>query len=188
MKRHTSPPPSLPVSEKQRPALLKRLLSGTILLAVGFGCLAQSVAQDRIALVVGIGDYQHIAKSGHAVASSRLVAEALKTAGYEVTALEDLDIARLDEALAAFREKVDRVAKAGLFYFAGHAIEYEGENYLLPTDVSADTAAQLKRQAVSLSATLKDLEATKLPAKMVVLDSCRENPLKGRPWLEDAKK
>mgnify|MGYP000906934689 CR=1 FL=1 len=148
---------------------------------LAFCLLPSSDASERVALVVGNDAYRHAPKLRNAVADSRLVATVLKEAGFEVIALEDAGVEAFYEGLERMKTLSGR-ARVGLVYFAGHGMEVEGRNYLLPVDAELSTSAQLRTQAVSLDAVLEELAATRLPAKLAILDCCRDNPL-SRSWL-----
>ncbi|HRQ89834.1 MAG TPA: caspase family protein, partial [Bacteroidia bacterium] len=157
-------------------AILNRCLLGFILLATGLALPARTEAQDqrRIALVVGNDDYQHASKLSNAVNDSRSVAKALRHVGFDVIHVENASIDQFDEALSKFMAN-GRKADVGLFYFAGHGIEFDEQNFLLPVDASPENHAQLKRQAMSLEDVLEGLKNVNLSAKMAVLDCCRDH-------------
>lgn len=161
------------------------LISSLSLLAAC--CFAN--AAERVALVIGNSAYQHAPKLPNATNDSEAIAKLLKEAGFEVVAPEngagvgisDVGTERFYSALERFK-KASAGAKVGLVYYAGHGMEVDGKNYLLPVDASLDSAAQLRTQAVPLDAILADMKEANLPAKMIILDCCRDNPL-ARSWL-----
>lgn len=149
--------------------------------ALLISCATLSNASERVAFVVGNDTYAHGTPLKNAVADSRLVGKALQECGFKVIALENAGIEKFYEGLEEFkREAVS--ANVGLVYFAGHGIEVDGDNYLLPVDANLESRSQLRFQTVSLEMVLQDMEESDLPVKLAVLDCCRDNPLK-RSWI-----
>ncbi len=138
-------------------------------------------AAERIALVIGTNDYISAPALGNAVADSRLIAKVLEETGFEVIALENPGIDEFYEGLEKLK-RLSGLAKVGVVYFAGHGVEVEGQNYLLPVDAELTKSAQLRSQAMALETILDDLADVRLPAKVVILDCCRDNPL-SRSWM-----
>ncbi len=143
----------------------------------------------RIALIVGNSDYQ---AKGLALKNPRNDAHAIEGAlskvspKFKIILVEDLRAEKIEEVLKQFEMELQG-SDVGLFYFAGHAFQYDGENYLLPVDIpwDPDTRKRLHEQ-------LKQSDAGKLPAirlndvlrrmerlarvKLIFLDACRDNP------------
>ena len=158
------------------------LLSGlSLALAFGFLLVASLSAADRVALVVGVGDYEHNVKLENPANDAKSIARLLKGLDFEVTLLVDVGAEDFYEGIDRFKREATE-ARVGLFYFAGHGVEVENRNYLLPADASLERQAQLRTQAISLESVLDEMKDARLPAKMVILDCCRNNPLK-RSWM-----
>lgn len=168
------------VPRLQVPARLGRY-TGVMILVATLGFIASVTAEERIALVLGNDTYLHAPALKNAVADSRLIASALKESGFEVIALENAGVERFYEGLEEMKRR-SSLAKIGLVYFAGHGVEVEGKNYLLPVDAELNSAGQLRTQAVALETVLSDLTEVRFPAKLVILDCCRDNPL-SRSWI-----
>ena len=158
----------------------------TLLFAAAFlfsHSLFQAHANDRVALVVGIDSYAHATPLNNAVSDSRLVSKVLKETGFNVVALENPGVDEFYEGLDKLSRRAS-LAKVGIVYFAGHGVEVGGENYLLPVDAELEREVQLRSQAISLETILEDLGEARLEAKVVILDCCRDNPLKQRTWMK----
>lgn len=150
---------------------------------IGFS-LASEVspfAADRVALVIGNNAYQHSEPLRTAVSDATAVAASLRGLGFQVIFIQDAGVETLLESLSTLAEK-SRGAEAAVVYFAGHGIESAGVNYLLPVDAVLEREVQLRTQAVSLDTVLSELKQMNVPARMVILDCCRDNPLEGRSW------
>ena len=143
----------------------------------------QAHANDRVALVVGIDSYSHATPLNNAVSDSRLVSKVLRETGFNVVALENPGVDEFYEGLDKLSRRAS-LAQVGIVYFAGHGVEVGGENYLLPVDAKLEREVQLRSQAISLETILDDLGDARLEAKVVILDCCRDNPLKQRSWMK----
>lgn len=135
-----------------------------------------AAAQERrLALVVGNDTYAGAALT-NARNDARAVAAALRGLDFSVTLLEDATQAAMGQAIASLGERVtaDDVV---LFYFAGHGVEVEGRNYLIPIDYRGTSATGVRFGAWAAS----DIQETLAKARvsMLVLDACRNNPYKG---------
>ena len=127
----------------------------------------------RVALVVGNDAYEAQSVLHNAVNDARAVATGLREVGFSVTGVENADRSRLMSALASFAESLasDDVA---LFYFAGHGVQVDQENYLLPTDYAGQTAANVRLNGLKASDVEEMLQTARVA--MLVFDACRNNP------------
>lgn len=155
----------------------------TVLLATAISVVLSSwsAAAERVAFVVGNDDYTHGAKLRNAVSDAKLISVVLEKCGFEVIALQNAGIEAFYEGLDRFN-RAAASADVGLVYYAGHGIEVDGDNFLLPTDAKLENRSQLRTQAIALDTVLRDMEDAKLPVKLAILDCCRDNPL-SRSWM-----
>ncbi len=128
----------------------------------------------RIALVIGNGAYTGVSQLTNARNDARAIAASLTRLGFEVIAKDDLSAA---DMRAAFAEFETRAANAdwALVYYAGHGIEMNGRNWLLPTDAKLARASDIADEAVALDRVLERVRPAKV-LRMVILDACRNNP------------
>ena len=151
----------------------------TLAAAGGGSAIAQSSAgaeSHRVALVVGNDLYQAQAPLRNAANDARAVAAALADVGFDVTTIENANRARLTSALGEFARSL-RDDDIALFYFAGHGVQVEQENYLIPTDYTGQTASALRLDAVSASDVEDMLRVARVA--MLVFDACRNDPYRG---------
>lgn len=126
----------------------------------------------RMALVIGNSDY----KDGNKVSgieNANGMRDCLKGLEFEVETLPDADLSTMGPAIDAFGEKIrDPKVKVVLFFYSGHGVQLEEQNYLIPTDgaLSPDRAVPLARVLTALS------KARSETIKLVFLDACRDNP------------
>lgn len=152
-----------------------------LLLFISFATLPL-LAADRVALVIGNDAYQHARPLETAVNDAGAVAGTLQKLGFDTLVVSDAGLESMVEALEMLKKKAAG-AHAVLVYYAGHGVESGGANYLVPVDAKLERELQLKTQAVSLDDVLGEMRRMNVPARMVILDCCRDNPLEGRSWL-----
>lgn len=132
-------------------------------------------ATDRIALVLGMGAYQNIQPLDNTRNDAVSIANALENIGFSVTLSLDATSADLYQLLDDFSFRSE-TADLALIYFAGHGVEVQGENFLIPVDANVQSNRDVQRQSVSLKQLLAAVERAR-KMRIVILDSCRNNPL-----------
>ena len=131
-------------------------------------------AQDKVALVIGNASYKNASALANPVNDARAVAEKLTSIGFEVALYEDLSGQAFRVALGAFSEKALNADLAIVFY-AGHAIEMQGKNYLIPIDAEMKSEATAQFETITLDQMLQAVRSAR-QLGMVMLDACRNNP------------
>jgi tetratricopeptide (TPR) repeat protein len=131
----------------------------------------------RIALVIGMSVYADGPPLRNPASDARAVADAFRRLGFaEVIEREDLTRVKLEEVLKDFGDKAAD-ADWAVIYYAGHGVEMNGNNYLVPVDAKLARAEHVEDETVSLTRVLSKTElAHKL--RMVILDACRNNPFR----------
>ena len=136
---------------------------------------AAAAAERRVALVIGNSAYQNVPALENPVRDARAMTDKLQTLGFEVVAGYDLTKAQTQAAIAKFAEAA-RGGDIALFFYAGHGMQVEGVNYLLPVDATMKDEISLDFEAVQMDFIWRQMSrATKL--RIVFLDACRDNPL-----------
>ncbi len=152
-----------------------------IILAVVVGSVAlggspgTAAAQRRVALVVGNSAYQYAPKLDNPRNDATDMAAALKRFGFQVVEGYDLDKAAFDRKVRDFAVALQG-ASVGVLFYAGHGLQVGGQNYLVPIDTKAETAAALDFQMVRLDLLQRSMER-EAQTNIVFLDACRDNPL-----------
>ncbi|HEX9589133.1 MAG TPA: caspase family protein, partial [Bradyrhizobium sp.] len=131
-------------------------------------------ADKRVALVIGNSAYRNAPPLPNPRNDAEDVAAALKRTGFETIVGLDLDKAKMEDAAINFA-RAARTANVAVFYYAGHAIQYAGVNYLAPIDAKLTDEADLRRM-IRVDEIVADLQQAK-NLRIPVLDSCRDNPL-----------
>ena len=133
-----------------------------------------ALAAGRVALVVGNSTYAHIARLPNPENDAADMAAVLQRLGFDVTTAQDANRASLNEALRVFtRESVG--ADMALVFYAGHGLEMDGVNYLVPVDARLERDTDVRFETVALDDVLAATAGASL--RMVILDACRNNPL-----------
>ena len=133
---------------------------------------------DKVALVIGNGAYQHIAKLPNPASDAKAIATSLRSLGFSVVEGVDLDRRGMDEKIVAFLRSVPS-AKVALVFYAGHGVQIDGRNYLVPVEVSKIARATLSFDLVDVDRILSGLD-DESRANIVILDACRDDPLQSR--------
>lgn len=135
-------------------------------------------AQDaRTALVVGNANYQYFGSLANPQNDARDVGLALESLGFDVTTLLDATERELMNAIRDFGSALTRNKGIGLFYYAGHGIESEGKNYLIPVDADIRAQDEVRFSSIEMGFVLSKMENARNPTNIVILDACRDNPL-----------
>jgi uncharacterized caspase-like protein len=143
-----------------------------LLLALAGG---PALAEKRVALVIGNSAYATAGLLKNPTNDAGAIGEMLRRAKFDVVETKrDLTNAEMRRALRDFSAK-SRDADYAIVYYAGHGIEVDGTNYLLPVDVVLEQDSDAYDEAVALDRVLQAIEPAK-KLRLVILDACRDNP------------
>ncbi|MEX0339268.1 MAG: caspase family protein [Arenibacterium sp.] len=145
-----------------------------LLLFVFFTFVPALAWASKVALVIGNSDYTSVATLDNPANDARDVSAALERQGFEVTTARNLGRNEMRDALRRFRTLADS-AEVALVYYAGHGIEIEGQNYLIPVDARLEDERDAPLEMIQLDLILGQISGART-LKMVVLDACRNNP------------
>jgi hypothetical protein len=160
---------------------MPRLTPVLLVLLVLLGVVAASVpgrAEKRVALVVGNGAYQYTARLANPTNDADDMTAVLRKVGFEVIAAKDVDKRSLEMAMANFGRQAQE-ADAALIYYAGHGIQYQGLNYLVPVDARLEDEYSINYELTRIDDVLFALSKSR-GVKILILDACRNNPLAER--------
>ncbi|AZO08479.1 MULTISPECIES: caspase domain-containing protein [unclassified Mesorhizobium] len=149
--------------------------SAFILLALLFVAVSgQAAAEKRVALVIGNSAYQHTVQLANPKNDSSDMNAKLETLGFEVVSGQDLDLAGMRRTVREFLEKLDG-ADMALFFYAGHGLQVNGSNYMVPVDAELSGYNDLDFETLPMDLVLSAMErSTKV--NLIFLDACRDNP------------
>jgi formylglycine-generating enzyme required for sulfatase activity len=131
-------------------------------------------ADERIALVIGNGAYKS-SPLINPLNDAQAMASALEGLGFDVTKKENADLEAMNRAIDAFGSRL-AADSIGLFYYAGHGMQSEGNNYLIPVNSGIEQENELRYRAVNAGLVLAKMESAKSKVNIIILDACRDNP------------
>jgi len=144
--------------------------------------LTAALAEKRVALVVGNSAYRHVSQLANPDNDARLIADTLSSLGFTLIGggvQLDLDKPSFDRVVQRFGERL-LGADVGLFYYAGHGVQVEGANYLVPVDANPKRKTDVDFQMLDTRLVLRQMEGAGTRLNVVILDACRNNPFGGR--------
>ncbi|WP_374655208.1 caspase family protein [Dongia sp.] len=162
------------------PARMHRLVAGFILFVSALLPLGAIADSGRVALVVGNGDYgPAIGNLRNPANDAKLMARSLKKLGFAVTLAIDVDQKEMKRHIRDFGAALTAAGPDGIgfFYYAGHGVQVDGTNYLLPVGVQIESEGDVELEAVSASSVLAQMQYARNSVNLVFLDACRNNPL-----------
>src|SRR5256886_4389358 len=135
-------------------------------------------AENRLALVIGQSAHRSVPALPNPANDAKAVTQLLTDSGFEVSTAADLSQGQMREAVSEFAGKVaakgaDTVA---LVFYAGHGLQIDGENFLVPVDIDPKREADIPIQAVRLNDVLNTLTSAPSKMRILLLDACRDNP------------
>lgn len=141
--------------------------------------------EQRVALVIGNSRYEHAPQLANPDNDAQSIAQFLNSAGFEVIEATDLTQNGMIKAVQEFSAKLASRGPntVAMIYYAGHGVQLDGENYLIPVDAKISSPADLVNNSVRLVDIMATLEAIPSRMRIVVLDACRNNPF---PGIQDA--
>jgi len=139
---------------------------------------ATAAAPRRLALVVGNSAYRFSGVLANPASDAELMAKTLKEVGFQLHgggAQVNLTRAALDQAIESFGDSL-RPGDVALFYYSGHGLQVNGENYLVPVDADIKKEAEVRVKTVPVNLLFAKLEGAGDVVNIVILDACRNNP------------
>jgi uncharacterized caspase-like protein len=136
---------------------------------------APSLADKRVALVIGNSSYQYTPALANPANDAADIAHALAAIGFDVTLKVDVEKRQMDQVVAQFA-RTAKTADAALFFYAGHGMQFEGRNFLMPVDAELQDEVSLRYEMTALDDVKAALQLSS-GVKIMVLDACRNNPL-----------
>lgn len=132
----------------------------------------------RLALVIGNANYVKLRRLDNPARDAHLIAEKLQQTGFEVTEVDDRDIAGMTADVEGFARKIRERGPetVSLLYYAGHGLESDGVNYLVPVSADIRKRSDVATQSLSLKRVADRLSAAGNALNILIVDACRDNP------------
>jgi hypothetical protein len=155
----------------------RSLFNGIVAASILLGAHT-ALAENRLALVIGQSSYRSVVPLPNPANDAKAMSKLLGDAGFDVTSVADLSQNDMRETVGDFAAKVaakgpDTVA---LVFYAGHGLQIDGENFLVPVDIDPKREADIPLQAVRLNDILNTLTSVPSKTRILLLDACRNNP------------
>lgn len=156
------------------------VVRAVLALSVVLLCRSAAFAEPRVATVIGNSDY---VQAGwylkNPESDARLIATTLENIGFQVKLATNLDEDAMEDMFADHAARLTAAGPdaIGLLYYAGHGVQSQGANYLLPVDARPQTEQDVWRQAPRLGEALQYIESAGNSVNFIILDACRNNPL-----------
>ena len=132
------------------------------------------------AFVIGNSTYLHVDALKNPTNDAEDISDKLSSLGFSVTTLTNVTTQQMEEGLMQFGVTLE-TSSVGLVFFAGHAFQIDGKNYLAGVDTRITVEASIKYSALDLDYVLDIMKRAASPTNFVILDACRNNPFAGRP-------
>jgi len=134
-------------------------------------------AQNRYALVIGNSNYERGGRLPNAINDTNDISSALRELGYQVVLRQNLNRADMVREIDAFVSRLNSNANSeGFFWYAGHAMQIEGESYILPINVDLQSEISVKNTSFSINTFTEQLNRIRNKINVIVLDACRAPP------------
>ena len=165
-----------------RPFAMLSLMRTWLGIALGgalFFAAAVGEAERRVALVIGNDKYTHLPDLNNAGKDARDMAAKLEFLGFEVIARYNASERDMVRAMRKFSSRLS-AGGTGLAFYAGHGVQADGTNYLIPADAAVEVEDDLQSEAVDVNDILQAMKDAGNPLNILILDACRNNPLPKR--------
>jgi hypothetical protein len=134
-------------------------------------------APQKFALVIGNGSYRNLSRLANPVNDANDMAAALQSMGFVVDKLIDASQEQMDSAVIRLKNRLSVSTNTyGFIFYAGHGVQSNGENFLIPVDANIPGENSLRSRAVSVQVMLDELNDARNELNVMVLDACRDNP------------
>jgi len=138
---------------------------------------SQQASPPKYALVIGNGAYSNLTRLANPANDANDVADVLQGLGFTVDKIIDGNLIQMENAVIKLKSCLSTSDKAyGFFFYAGHGVQSNGENFLIPIDADIPSESFLRNRAVSVQELLDELNNARNGLNVVVLDACRDNP------------
>jgi hypothetical protein len=159
----------------------RRLRSSLVVVALAsLAAMAQAPTDIRVALVIGNSAYAGAAALVNPANDAAAMGATLKTLGFTVVELRDGSRAQMNDAVAKVRANLNGKQGIGVLYYAGHGLQVDFHNYMVPVDATLAAAGDVSRQTIDVASVIDAFKSAGNRMNILVLDACRDNPFAGQ--------
>ncbi len=139
-------------------------------------------APKRVALVIGNSAYQFTSPLLNPANDARLIAEKLRATGFEVLEHTNLGHQDMRRAFANYTSRIEQYGRdtVGLIFYAGHGLQVNGQNYIMPVDARIAKEADVEVDAINASTLMRSIALSGNKLNVIILDACRNNPYRAK--------
>jgi hypothetical protein len=138
----------------------------------------------KLALIIGNSKYSRVEGLLNPANDARALAEALVASGFSVDVQLDLGQREMAAAIDAYVKALATRECVGLFYYAGHGLQLNWQNYLVPVDAAIEKVADIPARNIAVGTVIDGMRRAANPMNIIILDACRENPFAAHMRLE----
>jgi len=131
--------------------------------------------ENKVALIIGNSNYTHFSPLKNTLHDAEDIQQILKNKGFDVLYLKDGDLESMESMVEKFAAKL-RKGGVGFFYYAGHGLEVEGNNYLVPVSANISSKNKVKYKSLPVNMIIDEMEDSHNRLNIIVLDACRNDP------------
>lgn len=144
-----------------------------------FTATAQAPGDVRVALIIGNSAYPGSLELLNPANDAKAMGDAMRGLGFDVVELRDGSKAQMADAVAILNEKLKNRQGVGMLYYAGHGLQMDARNYMVPVNARIAKAADVPQESLEVGNVINAFKAAGNRINIVVLDACRDNPFGG---------
>ncbi len=170
--------------QKRNYICLKLVISISFFIVIASTSTALLAESDsRFALVIGNSQYKYASKLKNPKNDSIDMAKTLNGLYFDTTLILNANKTTIKKSISRLLSKLKKNGGVGLFYYAGHGVQFEGSNYLLPIETKVGTEIEIMKQSVNITSLLNGMRKIDSATNIIILDACRDNPFKNTARL-----
>ena len=144
-----------------------------------YSSIAQAPLDVRVALVIGNAAYKYNPVLGNSGNDAKSMSAVLKQLGFKVFDVIDGNKAEMSRAIEQMQGQLKGQQAVAMLYYAGHGLQLDWHNYMVPVDAKLQDAADVPKQTVNIEQVIKVFKDSSTRMNIIVLDACRDNPFSG---------
>ena len=147
---------------------------------ISFSTIAQAPLDVRVALVIGNAAYKNIPALGNSTNDAKSMAVVLRKLGFSVVEVVDGNKDQMSKAIDQMQGQLKGKQAVGMLYYAGHGLQLDWHNYMVPVDAKLNQASDVPKQTIDIENVIDIFKKSVTRMNIIVLDACRDNPFSGK--------
>jgi len=143
---------------------------------ISFGAVAQAPLDVRVALIIGNAAYINVPALANPTNDAKAMANIMRKLGFKVFDVIDGDKASMERAIEQMKDQLKGQQAVAMLYYAGHGLQLDWHNYMVPVNAKLNTAADVPKQTIDIEKVITTFKASSTRMNIIVLDACRDNP------------